>query len=176
MQTILISGGANGADSLFEECAKFKGHQCIIYKAGVIESIAHKESYDKFLIYLNLYLKRKYPTDNEYINDLLRRDVLIGMHADTVFAVGTLDADSKIRGGTAWTSYTFMTKYKFGIIPFYFFDQELAVWYQVHLKDGNVIFEQLKESPKIVGCSRYGGIGTRNLNQNGIDAIRGLYK
>lgn len=172
-KSILISGGAQGADQLFEKCAKNVGHTCIIYTSG---DVKNKEQYDIFLNYINSYLKRKYPSKNEYINGLLRRDVLVGLEAEVIYAVGTLDDNLKINGGTAWASYTFINKYKFGVIPFYLFEQNKNTWYQVQLKNGQIHFNPIEHILRIPQNIKYAGIGTRHINENGIKAIQQLYQ
>lgn len=176
--TTLISGGAYGADKLFEDLAKENNHNVAIFASGYIGD-KDKEKYDQFLIQLNhKYLNRTYPTRNEYVNGLLRRDVLIGIQAEVVFSVSTLDKNNTINGGTAWASYTFINKYKFGLIPFYLFDQNVNIWYQISInpQDSKINFNEMTCLPKIPKNKVYAGIGTRELNNNGKNAIYQLYK
>lgn len=67
MDYCLISGGAIGADSIFEKCAGEYQHKKIIYTVHDVDKSVIKE-YDNLLKYINdKFLHRKYPTRNEYI-------------------------------------------------------------------------------------------------------------
>jgi hypothetical protein len=205
----LISGGAEGADKLFEHYAGVFHHKINIYKANDVtkESIEYLDTYLKYLN--NKYLNRSYPTRNEYVNNLLRRDVLVGIAAEVMFAVTTLDKNFNIVGGTAWACYTFIDKYKEGLIPLYLFDQKVCRWFQPHVTltinkvmityvpisstptlsqgifpDGPQVISSGSGGPQGISSGgpknplrifRYAGIGTRELNQAGKDAIKNLY-
>lgn len=189
--TTLISGGADGADKVFEMCAESCKHNIVVYKSGDT-AVAEIPHYDAYLKYLNTkYINRMYPCRNEYVNGLLRRDAKIGMEADIVFVISTLNTDnnnSRINGGTAWASYTFIDKYcpiqryppgtiESLSIPFYLFEQNVCQWYQVSVKPSiqEIKFIPIDYQLKIPNGVKYAGIGTRELNSNGLDAIKSLF-
>lgn len=173
----LISGGAQGADQLFEQLAKLHKHTVKIYKSGDVVNTGGTEGTDQYLVYLNnKYLHRTYPTRNEYVNGLLRRDVTVGLEPQVMFAISSLDSSGKISGGTAWASYTFIERYAQtqGQIPFYLFDQNRCEWLQASW-DNNGLRYNIINAPNIPLNVVYAGIGTRELNHNGINAIKGLF-
>ncbi len=182
----LISGGADGADTLFEKYAKMSKHECIIYRPESVNN-ALKENYDQLLHFLNTtFLGRNYPTNKEYINDLIRRDAMVGLESEVIYAIAGLDNQNRILGGTAWACYTFINKcigcinlFQDGIIPLYLFDQNRNCWYQaqVQLLYNRINYIQINQ-PKIITDKSYiyAGIGTRDLKNNGIAAIKLLYQ
>lgn len=171
----LISGGAIGADATFEQLAETNGHNVIIYRPEEMSKL-ETEQYDSFLVYINnKYLSRIYPSSNEYVNKLLRRDAMVGLNVDILYAVSTLDENGRIKGGTAWACYSFISKFYNGFIPLFLFDQDKNQWFQVEVKEDTINYHPAN-SPKVPPGLKYGGIGTRELNDNGIKAIRELYK
>jgi hypothetical protein len=170
----LISGGAKGADKKFENLAKLHNHDVMVYRPEHFPKELIKD-YDKFLNELNdKYLSRKYPTNNEYVNNLLRRDVLVGLTAEVVYAISGVDENNRIMGGTAWACYSFISKFIEGPIQLYLFDQYKNWWYQIHLNPCGIKYIRVIQ-PKIALNCAYAGIGTRELNENGISAINLLY-
>src|SRR3954468_23742670 len=107
----LVSGGALGADSLFESLAGNSSK--IILKADNIKSL-NKETVTLLDNYLhninNKYLNRSYPTKNEYVNNLLRRDLLVSSECNIVFAISWFESNQVVHGGTAWAFYCFIEK------------------------------------------------------------------
>ena len=199
MNPTLLSDDAKGANTIFKKLAKKNGHNTLIYKASDIDPSTYK-NYDEYLKYLNNnYLNdhrsspsavgatanRKYPTQNEYVNNLLRRDVKVGLEADVLYAITWLDEkeSSFIHGGTAWSCYTFIDKHiRKGeeLIPAYIFDQIVKKWYQIQYdkSSNNIKFEVINFPPKINGLDgiKYAGIGTREINDDGIKEIEKLYE
>ncbi len=184
---MLVSGGAKGADTLFEELSENLGHKITIYKS---EDISNVEILDKWLVHVNQkYLGRMYPTSSVSTNNLLRRNVKIALDADVMYAIGYISSDGIIEGGTAWACYIFIEKCMNIVgskglcdmwiqIPFHLFDQNKGVWYNSEIFQRKINFRLSVSIPKIKdisGCLKYGGIGSRNLMQNGIEAIRSLY-
>ena len=203
MNTTLISGGAAGADSVFFEYSQVNNYNVVVYRPSDIKEESY-ESYDKILKYINeTYLHRKYPTKNQYVNNLLRRD-LITSNCDIMYAVSWFEKDSlgnlNIHGGTAWalwcycsmmiTSFESMknngTYNENGcLFQCYIFDQNENNWYQVKYTSGKDIslqkcmeFIKIDKVPSIKEFSkgiRFAGIGTRELNHAGQSAIQQLF-
>ena len=196
--SVLISGGADGADSLFEKYAKLNKHTTVIHKPDTIPENL-KETYDQLITFINsTFLNREYPTKKERINDMIRRDIMIGLESEIMYAVAALNDQNIIVGGTAWACYTFVNKcigclawtpsspsaplqaalnlFPDGFIPLYLFDQQKNCWFQaqVQLIYNRISYVRINQ-PKLSG-NYYGGIGLRDLNENGKRAIKLLYE
>jgi len=143
------------------------------------------DRYDNYLIDINnKYLNRKYPTAKDYTNSLLRRDVYVGLNADIVYAITWLDNNNgniKIHGGTAWACYAYIDKCiqaKVSITNCFIYDQNVCKWFVVNIdyNSSKINFVECNQVPPInKDTSKYAGIGTREINDNGINAIKKLY-
>jgi hypothetical protein len=119
---------------------------------------------------------------NKYMN-LLARNWAQVKYSDEVFAVGTIVDPGKkgskgfynksefqvVDGGTGYACFMCVNSNK----PLYVFDQEKNKWFRwsyISLK-----FIEIKEEIKI-NSENFAGIGTREINSNGIKAIEYLYK
>jgi hypothetical protein len=173
ISAVLISGGAEGADRCFEEHAKKAGHATVIYKA------ASYPQYGPILVKVNKYLKRTYPTTKSYVNQFLERDAKTGSEAESVYAIGYLDAQGSITGGTAWACYVFLEKWYASsslVAPLYFFDQTTEKWWEPRFTgEGNLphFIKMTSLPPKPTG--KYAGIGSRELLESGKKEIAKLY-
>ena len=202
---MLVSGGARGADTIFQQCAESYGHMIkIINGKNKKYTAAEIREYDSILLSINhKYLNRVYPTNDTYVNTLLRRNIEISLEVEVIYAIGFLEyKDSKVSicGGTAWCCYSFIDKYYNFLsktyvnfdrsIPLYFYNQKpceydnrvviKSGWHIISLNnfdsnfkiESNYIGEDIKlnKDNKI-----YAGIGSREITQNGITAIKSLY-
>lgn len=180
MISVCFSGGAEGADSVFNDVAlsnqhsvihySFEGHRCNvsdnIYRLNQDElKIA-----DSALKKANKTLKRKIPF-RSYVRNLLRRNFYQIEMVSSVYAVSTIK-NGQISGGTAWAcqmfidrNFSFMNK-----IPLFVFDQDKRQWFQYDKHEG---FVAIDKPP--VPSGMYAGIGTRDLNDFGKEAIKNAY-
>lgn len=183
---ILLSGGANGADTLFSEKASVAGHTVVNwifsgYKSKMTANlykltVDHLEQADLPLARANKSLLRSFPTKSEQTNNLLRRNFYQVRWSESVYAVSKFNQDNsmlKIDGGTAWACQMYADRFLFDREPFelckmYFFDQITEQWFQ-----WNKIWSKIDEPPTPSGI--YAGIGTRKLNSAGKRAIESLY-
>lgn len=181
------SGGAEGSDHLWSDTAKEYGVTDIrnYYVEGYgglapygDTKLSYEESKkaDEELKKLSEFIIRKFPTKNEEGNTLLRRDWFQAQNTDIVLAVGYLDEEGWIKGGTAWASYTAIKKG----VPFYFFDQEKDHWLLVdnELPDPSLNNAGVKVSlaPTLDKVQTFTGIGSRSLTDMGKLAIREVFK
>lgn len=184
VENICYSGGAVGADQVFGECAAKAGHKVVHFtfdghKSAVVGHFLTNEELrtaDFELKEANKMLRRTFPTKNEYVNNLLRRNYFQIRNASKIYAVTSLDDRGIPYGGTAWAVVMGILGQKINEV--YVFDQADNNWYQycgyAAYKDG---FEWNKKSmdvPRPLG--HYAGIGTRELTDNGRKAIEDLYK
>lgn len=182
---ICYSGGAEGADTLFGKLAEEAGHFVIHYSfAGhknrvgnvkILDDAALRVA-DPYLKQANKVLKRTFPTKSEHTNNLLRRNFWQIFETDCVYAVAGIDPNGNVYGGTAWAVTMAILLNR----PVYVFDQEKGVWFIDSSFQNSVIhWETLEEAtsaktPRKPSGS-YTGIGSRNLNAKGIQAIERLY-
>lgn len=170
---ICFSGGADGADTVFEQyCEKygvrvvafsFPGHSSKSRNKKIIPLEQLLKS-DPYLLAVNKVLKRKYPSKSQYVNNLIRRDVYQVVNSDSIFAVSTIK-DNIVQGGTGWACHLAILQNK----PIYVFEQILEQWFN---------WDYDKE--KFVECNepelteKFAGIGTRDINSEGVNAIKSL--
>lgn len=183
---ILLSGGANGADTEFGKCAtkakhdvvhwSFDGHK-IKSKVNVYQlTTEHLLAADPYLIRANKGLIRSFPTKTDHTNNLLRRNYYQVKWSESVYAVSKFTDDNsmmKVAGGTAWAMQVYADRFLYDQEPWnlckmYMFDQMSNKWYQ-WLKIWRPINKP--PSPSMV----YAGIGTRDLTEQGLEAIKQLY-
>lgn len=175
---LLYSGAAKGADSLFTRNAIMAGHQAVnfvFHKFTKNECTTRYPHTLKYLSFLELsqaddllikvnknILKRKFPTNSWYVNNLLRRNYYQVKDTKKIYAIIKFK-DGLIDGGTAWAVYMGIM---LGVKEIYLFDMKTNKWYDQ--KQVEVV------PPKPEGV--YTGIGSRELTDQGIEAINNLYK
>ena len=164
---ICYSGGAKGADTIFGEQATKAGHKVVHYRPKDVKDPEIKKLADQQLILANKFLKRTYPTDKESVNDLLRRNYLQIQRVCTVYAITPLDENMIPYGGTAWAITMAMNR---KVCDIYVFDLVKGFWFSYNGLTWNKMYEP---PPKPVG--EYAGIGSRELPENGVQAIANLY-
>jgi len=169
---ILHSGGANGADYQWEFVGREFGltnfNHYWYYKPNPHskpkDQISDSDYEEGCLMVQEVnkkYLRRK---GIEKYMHLLARNWAQVKYSDTIFAIGTLYGNM-VNGGTAYA--TFM-----GIIvekPLYVYEQYKKQWYFWHEKSFEVCV-----TPVLV--KDFAGIGTREINDDGIQAIRNVYE
>ena len=96
-------------------------------------------------------------------------------NSDAIFAIGNLQnrmgIKTQMRGGTAWACQEGIDNN----IPVYVFDQNTNKWYEwCKGQEPCDKFIWLKDIPELT--ETFAGIGTRDINENGINAIKELLK
>lgn len=183
MENICITGGAQGADTLFALHAASVGHRVFNYsfpnhgvhsKVGIkIDVVSGVEAkWDNYLDITNEIVDREIAGMSVYSRNLLRRNMAIAHDTSTcLYAVTYLDPekDMKVKGGTAWAVYR-----AFHLdIPVFLFDTGTEKWYEfAHF--GHEFWPLNRNPPKPVGT--YGAVGSRELTTAGINAIKSLYE
>lgn len=180
---ICLSGAAIGADTAWGEIAKNNGHQVIhwsfsTHKPKIKDDIhiltdEQLKMADPFLKQANKSLKRSWPTRSKHIDDLLRRDYWQVCQADAVYIVSWFVDDKsllKVNGGSAWAAHVYVDicNARNTTPNLYMFDQNQCFWYSWEND-----FWQPKRPPSPTGT--YAGIGTRDLNLAGLEAIQNIY-
>jgi hypothetical protein len=172
---ILFSGGANGAESAFGECAfrhgveevnfTFDGHN-IARKRGV-RVLNHEELQggDVSLAYVSKLMHRRY-SDAPTIRKVLQTLWYQVNHGQEIYVVGAILPDDTVRGGTGWGAEFAKLCNK----PLFVFDQDRDGWFRW---TGDA-WEVLGEGPTITH-PHFTGTGTRTLTANGKKAIDELF-
>lgn len=166
------SGGAIGSDSMWGTIGAEYG---VISKHYYVEgqntpsgntAITKQQSLeaDEHLMEANKKLNRRFPTSNDYVNGLLRRNWQQVKNSDSIFAIGHISENGTVDGGTGWAVQMAIDNNK----TVYVFDQERSNWY----KNINGKWSKIT-TPKLT--NNFAGIGTREINSKGIQAIRDVY-
>jgi len=168
----LFSGGAVGSDHYFEIIGKEFGlteFNHYWYKKknpfSKQEDEISEEDYQEGILKIhevNKILKRK---NIEKYMHLLARNWCQVKYSDAVYAISVMKSKTEFSGGTMWAIQMGILTNK----PVYVFDQEKEKWYFWN----NDKFEYCV-TPKL--SLYFAGIGTREINDAGIKAIRNVYE
>lgn len=176
-ENICFSGGAVGADSTWGIIAKENDHDVVHFifqnhrskeDNTVVLSTDELKEADQFLIEANKDLKRSFPTKNEFVNNLLRRNYYQIKDSDSLYAVSTINQDGNVDGGTAW-AVTMFIQNRTG--PVYLYDQVKEIWFEYD-RDGEVFLEI--ESPP-TPSGKWTGIGSRKITEDAKEAMINIF-
>jgi hypothetical protein len=197
----LYTGGAPGADLLFEECAIKKDYEVVAYSFEGHNTLSTKRKilFPEELEEANVhvrdaaeYLGRTYSNhDNEYVFNLLRRNWFQIKDATSVYAVSEFQdllhiqntkinryavvSKVRVKGGTGWAVAMALLA---GDKNVYVFDQIFGEWYScrpaVNTLSPVYTIKPLGDVP--TPPEKFAGIGTRKLNERGIYAIKSLFR
>jgi len=173
------TGGASGSDMLFEDLCEKEGFTIISYsfdnhrtesRHRKILTAKELEDVNPKVELVSKIIKRTAPFKRDYIIRFLQRDIYQALNSQIIFAIGTIDWSKNVpHGGTAWAV-------GMGILlnlPIFFFDQTDSSWYRYNNKiawnsvDEFFIQKYLLENE----ITLFTGIGTRDLKENGKEAI-----
>lgn len=127
---------------------------------------------DPHLLKAAISLNRDFPPEfdnedtNEYVTKLLRRNYFQVINSEAIFAVGTI-SNLNVNGGTGWAVAMARNMLK----SVYVFEQNENIWYYWDYKTNK--FKKFNGIPLLT--KSFAGIGTRQLNDNGVKAIEALY-
>ena len=171
------SGGALGSDSVFEiEAIKrkiqvvaysFDGHNTKSQNCVILTSKQIKEGFEHIKI-ANKRLNRNINNLSSYVKNLISRDWFQVNSSDSIFAIGRLQSENTVWGGTGWAIQLSIDNNK----PIYLFEQNDNQWYYYDYDSNR--FEIYENIPELT--EKFAGIGTREINNNGINAIIDLFK
>lgn len=181
---LLLSGGADGADYQWAKYANmrdhaiihwtFDGHKSKCPEQHIVQlSTEQLMSADKFVRRANKSLKRKFPSKNDFVNNLLRRNYYQVQWASAVYAISSLDKDGLVDGGTGWATQMYMDRFLYDREEFencclYLYDQVDEKWLTWR---GKWSYIDVPPTPHGI----YAGIGTRKITSNAIEKIKELY-
>ncbi|RGP70987.1 hypothetical protein FSPOR_3674 [Fusarium sporotrichioides] len=177
---VCLSGGADGADMEWSNCAASVGHQVIHWSFPGHSSQAPDDQIirlsDEELEISHTAIENaaralgKSPPRRPTVARLLRRNYYQVAWSEACYAVTFVSEagdDAKSPGGTVWATTMFSQLHP-GSRSLYVFDQIRGVWLQWQGESWVVI----ETPPRPTGV--WAGIGARALQQNGKDAIRKL--
>ena len=172
----LLALGSTGAEAEFGACAErfglneihftFKGRDEVARKRGLLElSEDELKMGEVSSAYLKAHMHRTYP-DSPAMKRVIQSIFHQVSTAGEVFAIGTLQPDGTVHGGTGWAVELACHWNK----PVHVFDQEKKGWFARKGKDWAPA-----EAPTITR-ERFAGCGTRTLNDAGKAAIAALFE
>lgn len=188
MEFVNYSGGAEGADTMFEKEGEKYGIKTVAY-SFYGHNTSSKNKWDltqnqleegfKIVEVANTKLKRNITTISTYVKKLLSRDWFQVKNSDCVYAVGIFKTENQVSGGTGWAIQMAIDNNK----PIYFFEQNKNKWFKYEKGHGDLNYDRFAEPDRFREISyipplteKFAGIGTRNLNENGKNAIKELYR
>ena len=171
MNFVCHSGGCDGADMAWETVAKeygiktfgysFPTHKCHSDNPVILTNKQLTEGWDEVLR-ASIPLKRHNVNSQAgYIKGLLARNWFQVKNSDAVFAIGFLK-NNVVQGGTGWACQMAINHNK----PVYIFDQMIEQWHSYNFDNDK--YEQIEEP---ILTPNFAGIGTRDINDAGINAI-----
>jgi len=172
---VLFSGAARGAEAAFGEAAErtgiaevnfsFEGHTDARHRGLRVLTNEELRHGDVSLVYVSRLMHRKYP-DTPLFRKVLQSIWHQVNHGQEIFAIGRVNADDTVTGGTGVAAeYA-----KFFNKPLYVFDQDRDAW----LRWTGDAFVAAGEP--VVTQPHFTGTGTRFLTPGGRAAIDGLFR
>jgi len=107
---------------------------------------------------------------NNYVKNLLCRNWFQVKNADAIYAIGVfvVGSDKLVDGGTGWAVQMAIKEHK----PVWLFEQNFNQWF-IYVNYSNK-FIPVDIIPPLT--ENFAGIGTRQINENGKQAIKEIYK
>ena len=171
----LVSGGSRGAEAEFGECAErwglrevnysFEGHRMLARKRGIVVLNDDELNRGDFsLVYASKRLNRQL-TDIPLVRNVLKTIWHQITYASQVFAVGKIQDDNTVRGGTGWGVELARLWKK----PLFVFDQDRRSWFSWSGRAW-----EMAQLP-VISTESFAGVGTQSLTEDGRKAINELF-
>lgn len=180
------SGGAKGSDIFWDIIGKeygvktlafsFSGHKCLSSNYKILSDEELQEGWENVLLVANK-MNRYLGKTGVYVRNLLSRNWFQVKYSNSIYAIGTIlkpgEKGKNYRNSTNLPVIDGGTGYAVGMAinigkPVYVFDQNLNKWFIWN----NNNFMDINNP---VLTNRFAGIGTRELNENGKNAIKSIY-
>ena len=171
------SGAAKGADTVWETVGKkFGVGKQVNYTPATYDKLTADQKAEVEKIYREsvALLGRKVLAADSYSGKLVRRDYLQAKAADSIFAIiQDFDPNGYPKGGTAYAVSMGVAMKK----PVYVFNQADNKWYTAKYlnEDEGGNFYGFEQTVLPVLTSKFAGIGTREINDAGKQAIEDVY-
>ena len=170
----LLSGAHSGAETEFgaqaekfglaERNFSFAGRDVARQRGLVLLEPKDLRQGEVSAVYLNAHMKREF-SESEEFKKVLQTIWHQVSSALEVFAVGTIQTDLTVKGGTGWAVELAKHLNK----PVRVYDQDRECWYSWEEAEWKPV-----EAP-VIRFPRFVGTGTRSLNQSGRKAIHDLF-
>jgi hypothetical protein len=170
---IIHSGGATGADQAFGDYGTRFGYKVIHHSfAGyqvngkgevAIHSQADIPTISASLGKAAQVLNRLYPPKTSYDHMLLVRDYFQVINSEFLIAVASLENETMLTEGTAWTVQVAISK---GKTVYVYDDYQTYEWYVS--QKGNKFIHYSGTIPNI---GEFAGIGSRKISERGLNTI-----
>ena len=180
MSYINHSGGCPGADIEWENEGNKYGVHTIAYsfynhvQEGKNRKILTVEELNEGYEHVKIAafgLKRNSNITYAYVRNLLSRNWFQVKNSEAIFAIGKFIDNKTVNGGTGWAVQMAIDSHK----PTYVFDQINNVW--KHFNYMINCFELFNTNYGIPVLSKnFAGIGTRDINEYGVNAIKTIFK
>jgi len=174
---ILFSGGAKGAEAEFganaERCGieevnyTFDGHSSIRQRGRRVLTTEELKNGDVSLEYVSRLMSRRY-TASKTLRKILQSIWYQINSGRQIFVVGEILDDNTVKGGTGWGAEFAKICNK----PLFVFDQKKTAWFRWDQTDW---VECLAGNLPVISHTHFSGTGTRFLEENGKQAIAGLF-
>lgn len=171
------SGGAIGADITWENVCKkhniqtlsysFKNHNQKGSNPIILTDAQLNEGFEQVKI-ASLNLNRNINNISSYTKNLLSRNWFQVKNSESIYAIGTMK-NNQVDGGTGWAVQMAINSLK----PAFVFEQSENLWYN-YSYDKKVFIPMYDIIPTLT--EEFAGIGTREINENGIIAIKNILK
>src|SRR5687767_6125329 len=173
---ILFSGGAQGAEAAFGECAEsfgveevnfsFDGHKPARTRGLRVLNHEELQAGDVSLAYVSRLMHRRY-TDSPQIRKVLQTLWYQVNNGQEIYVVGVIQADDTVRGGTGWGAEFAKLCNK----PLFVFDQEKDAWFAWSEDD----WTPCGKNEPVIRHPHFTGTGTRTVRDNALRAIEALF-
>ena len=177
-ESILFSGGAPGAEAAFGACAErsgieevnftFDGHTIARHRG--VRMLNHEElqAGDVSLEYVGRLMHRRY-TDSPTIRKVLQTLWYQINNGQEIYVIGAILEDRTVRGGTGWGAEFAKLCNK----SLHVFDQKQDAWFRWNGEDWRPLD---RSAGPVITHAHFTGTGTRALEENGQQAISGLFE
>lgn len=163
------SGAAKGADTIWKQEAEKLGYNVKDYTPADMDALDNDTRAEIEVQYLStvMFLGRKVLAAETHTGKLVRRDMLQVNGADAVFAISSIDENNRVNGGTGYaTSRGIMLG-----LPVYVYDQNTSKWNKWDYNTNK--FVEIEEPTLTPHAAT---VGSRAIQQNGIEAIKSILK
>jgi hypothetical protein len=174
------SGGCKGADMFWETeglkygvasiAYSYHNHVQYGYNQKILNADELKEGWENVMIAEKSLRRDLRITQSFYVRNLVSRNWFQVKNSETVFAISTFlnNAHTQVNGGTGWAVQMGIDNNK----PVFFFDQLICKWFEYDYTQRK--FVDFDGIPTLT--HNFAGVGSANLNEDGEDAIREIYK
>jgi hypothetical protein len=176
-ESILFSGGAQGAEAEFGACAErhgveevnftFDGHKLARHRGVRVLNHEELQNGDVSLEYVSGLMHRRF-TDSPTIRKVLQTLWYQVNSGQEIYVVGTILDDGTVRGGTGWGAEFAKLCNK----PLFVFDQDKDSWFHWNATAWEA--RDRADAP-VIAHPHFTGTGTRTIRENGRKAIERLF-